>query len=52
MRNLTDGAHLRGACDAQHVPDYEDKAFANASKEDLKLADKDEEEKKKDKVGA
>ncbi|KAF5832489.1 heat shock protein Hsp90 family, partial [Dunaliella salina] len=34
---------------AQHVPDYEDKAFANASKEDLKMADKDEQEKKKDK---
>lgn len=34
----------------QHVPDYEDKAFANASKEDLKMADKDEQEKKKDKV--
>lgn len=32
------------------MPDYEDKAFANASKEDLMMADKDEEEKKKDKV--
>eukprot|EP00983_Pelagomonas_calceolata_P082676 1155993-Pelagomonas_calceolata.AAC.1 len=37
-------------CAVQHVPDYEDKAFANASKEDLKMADKDEQEKKKDKV--
>ncbi len=34
-----------------HLQDYDDKKFANASKEDLKLADKDEVEKKKDKVG-
>ncbi|KAL6748626.1 Hsp90 protein-domain-containing protein [Haematococcus lacustris] len=33
----------------QHMVDYEDKKFANASKEDLKMADKDEVEKKKDK---
>jgi heat shock protein beta len=33
-----------------HLLDYDDKKFANASKEDLKLADKDEVEKKKDKV--
>ncbi|GFR49495.1 hypothetical protein Agub_g11413 [Astrephomene gubernaculifera] len=32
-----------------HLLDYDDKKFANASKEDLKLADKDEVEKKKDK---
>ncbi|KAG2483309.1 hypothetical protein HYH03_017812 [Edaphochlamys debaryana] len=32
-----------------HLLDYDDKKFANASKEDLKLTDKDEVEKKKDK---
>lgn len=32
------------------MPDYEDKAFANASKDDMKMADKDEQEKQKDKV--
>ena len=34
-----------------HLLDYDDKKFSNASKEDLKLTDKDEVEKKKDKVG-
>lgn len=33
----------------QHLLDYDDKKLANASKEDLKLADKDETEKKRDK---
>lgn len=32
--------------------DYEDKKFVNAAKEDLKMTDKDEKEKKRDKVGA
>jgi hypothetical protein len=35
----------------QHVLDYDDKKFANVAKEDLKLTDKDEKEKKRDKVG-
>jgi len=33
----------------QHVLDYDDKKFANASKEDLKLSDKDDQEKKREK---
>eukprot|EP00197_Chlamydomonas_leiostraca_P012972 CAMPEP_0202865410 /NCGR_PEP_ID=MMETSP1391-20130828/5942_1 /ASSEMBLY_ACC=CAM_ASM_000867 /TAXON_ID=1034604 /ORGANISM="Chlamydomonas leiostraca, Strain SAG 11-49" /LENGTH=829 /DNA_ID=CAMNT_0049545253 /DNA_START=106 /DNA_END=2595 /DNA_ORIENTATION=+ len=33
----------------QHVLDYDDKKFANVAKEDLKLADKDEKERKRDK---
>lgn len=33
----------------QHLLEYDDKKFQNASKEDLKLADKDEKEKKRDK---
>lgn len=33
----------------QHLLEFEDKKFANASKEDLKLADKDEKERKRDK---
>eukprot|EP00798_Chlamydomonas_sp_ICE-L_P027680 gene27680-7322_t len=33
----------------QHMIDYDDKKFANAAKEDLKMSDKDEKEKKKDK---
>lgn len=34
----------------QHMLDYDDRKFANAAKEDLKLTDKDEKEKKRDKV--
>jgi len=33
----------------QHMLEYEDKKFADASKEDLKMTDKDEKEKKRDK---
>lgn len=33
----------------QHLLEYDDKKFQNASKEDLKLSDKDEKEKKRDK---
>jgi hypothetical protein len=36
-------------CCLQHILDYEDKSFANVSKEDLKL-DEDEEQKQKEKV--
>ena len=33
-----------------HLLEYDDKKFADASREDLKMSDKDEKEKKRDKV--
>lgn len=33
-----------------HLSDYDDKKFSNASKEDLKMSDKDESERKRDRV--
>ncbi len=37
-------------CSSQHLLDFEDKKFINVSKEDVKMTDKDEQEKKRDKV--
>ncbi len=34
----------------QNLPDYDDKKFQNASKEDLKLGDKDKKQKQADKA--
>jgi heat shock protein beta len=34
-----------------HMLEFDDKKFADATKEDLKMSDKDEKEKKRDKVG-
>ena len=39
----------RPSCVLQNVQEFEDKEFANVSKEDLKLAGKDEDEKKREK---
>ncbi len=35
----------------QHMTEYDDKKFADASKDELKMRDQDEKESKRDKVG-